>query len=462
MSNPIQRTAISKIVCLAVALATTVVRGAEEPPPWELRPYAIQLFVAASANSQLPAARVDALREFLAGRTRTVVGGSWQLDTAPAPGVLAQTMLEDIGSITAADLPADALKKDKVVLLVVAAEGSHITVAAREYDVATQLWNATVRRECDQPAALDHLAFDVLLAAFAPLARIENIEGSAVTIRLRAGSIARRDSGLPIVQPGMAFRPVLVAGTSPGEITPIAWTWLWPGKVDAPLVECRLETGLKSPSITDFHPLRERLALGVSPAGAAVRLKIVAPGDKPAGQPGLDIFSTAPGAAAEEFVGRTDRSGVVRIPSGNQALRILLVKQGNQLLARLPLMPGLERETLVAVSSDSGHLAAERFLLATRDVLVDTSAQRELLVSRIRSHMERDEADKARKLQAQLKGLPTAERLMAEIDTQERQLWPKGKPASGPLVNDFTELRALVQKHLAKQPIDDLDAELAE
>ncbi len=174
------------------------------------------------------------------------------------------------------------------------------------------------------------------------------------------------------------------------------------------------------------------------------------------------MLATAPGAAAEKFIGRTDRSGFVRIPPGEPALRILLVKQGQQLLARLPLVTGLEPEMVVSVTGDPGRLAAERFLLATRDLLIDTAARRELLIGRIRNHLERDEAAKARKLQAELKSLATEERLIAEIEIQERQLWPKGRPAAGPLVADFTELRGLVQKHLAKGPIDELDSELAE
>jgi hypothetical protein len=461
MSDAIRRTAISTALLLACALAATPAR-ADEPPAWELRPYEIQLFIAVKADAELSPARADELRAFLAARTRAVVGGSWQLAVAAAPQQLAQAMLGEIETITAADLPAEALKKDKVMLLAVAAEGAQIAIAAREYDVVTQLWNTTVHRRCDQTAALDHLAFHALLAAFAPLARIEKVDGGSAVIRLRAGSITRRDPGVPAIQPGTVFRPVLVAGKSPGEITAVAWTWLWPGKIDAPLVECRLETGLKGSAIPDFHPLRERLALGVTPAEEAVRLKIVSPGDQPAAQPGLDILATSPGSANEQFVGRTDRNGVVRIPPDGQALRILLVKQGDQLLARLPLVAGLNREMTVSVSGDSSRLGAEQFLLATRDVLIDTAARRELLIARIRAHMERDEAVKARKLQAELKGLPTAERLTAEIDVQERRLSPKGKPAAGPLVSEFGELRTLVQKHLSKQPIDDLDAELAE
>jgi hypothetical protein len=461
MNDAIRRAATLTLLLFAFGLAATAVR-ADEPPPWELRPYEIQLFTAVGIGFEVPPPYADELREFLPARTRAVIGGSWQLDVAAAPRRLELAMLGDIESITAADLPAEALKKDKVMLLAIAVGDPQIELAVREYDVATQLWNTTVWRKCGQSSALNHTAFDALLAVFAPLARIEKVDGGSVVIRLRAGSIRRRDPSVPAVQPGTVFRPVLVAGKSSAEIIPVAWTFLWPGKIDGPLLECRLETGLKGSALPDFHPLRERLALGVTPADQAVQLKVVSPGDQSAAQPDLDIFATAPGEPAEHFVGRTDRSGVVRIPPSGQALRILLVKQGDQVLARLPVVAGLNPEMVVTVSGDSGRLTAEQFLLATRDVLIDTAARRELLIARIRAHMERDEADKARKLQTELKGLPTAERLTAEIDTQERRLWPKGKPASGSLVSGFAELRTLVQKHLHKQPIDDLDAELAE
>ena len=280
-------------------------------------------------------------------------------------------------------------------------------------------------------------------------------------IRLRAGSIPRRDATLPLVPGGTVFRPLLVAGPAPRDITPIAWTWLSPGKIDGPLVECQLESGLRPPAIPDYHPLRERLALGVTAVPEEVRLSIVSSAAPPVGQSGLDIYA-APAGVAEQFLGRTDRQGQVRIPPADKPLRVLHVKQGEYLLARLPLVTGLEREMTVNLTADPGRLAAERFLQATRDVLIDAAARRELLIGRIRNHIDRDEAVKARKLQAELKSLPTEERLVAEIEIEERRLWPKGKPAAGPLVAEFTELREQVKKRLARGPIEELDGELAE
>ncbi len=444
-----------------VALACVSVARADEPVAWELRPYQIQLLVAAADGAAPAPGRAEALGQSLAARVRTVVGGSWHLQAAAAPPELATQMLADIASVTAAELPADALKLDKVMLLAVTAGAGRTELVAREFDVATQAWNSTLRRRCEQPAALEHVAFGTLLAAFAPLARIERVEGGTVMIRLRAGSIPRRDATLPLVPSGTVFRPLLVAGPTPRDITPIAWTWLAPGKIDGPLVECQLESGLRPPAIPDYHPLRERLALGVTAVPEEVRLSIVSPATPPVGQSGLDIYAV-PAEGAEQFLGRTDRQGQVRIPPADKPLRVLHVKQGENLLARLPLVTGLEREMTVNLSADPGRLAAERFLRATRDVLIDAAARRELLIGRIRNHIDRDEAVKARKLLAELKSLPTEERLVAEIDIEERRLWPKGKPAAGPLVAEFTELREQVKKRLARGPIEELDGELAE
>ncbi len=114
------------------------------------------------------------------------------------------------------------------------------------------------------------------------------------------------------------------------------------------------------------------------------------------------------------------------------------------------------------MTPDPGRLAAERFLLATRDTLIDASARRELLIARIRNHLDRDEGAKGRKLLAEVKSLPSEEELTAQIEVEERRLWPKGRPASGPLVAEFSELREQVKKHLGKGPIEELDSELAE
>jgi hypothetical protein len=465
-------TALTSALALAAGSAAAIAQAAGETRPWELQPYEIQLYTVVARDSGLGPEWHEHLREFLANRVRTVVGGCWHLSVAAAPAALGALVVEDIESVTADDLPAEGLAKDKVLLLTMTAQGPRPAIAVREFDVTTRLWNSTVRHPGDGQAALDHAAFELLLCGFAPLGRIEKLDGKSAVVRLRGGSIPRRDRALPLVAPGAAFRPVLVTKDSGGQIVPIAWTWLVPGKIDGPLVDCRIETGLKSPALPEFHPLRARLVLAATPVDAALRLRVVSTGAEATGQPGIDIYrapSEPPASAAPTnpppagtWMGRTDRNGSVSIDTAGPAVEILLLKQGDMPLARLPLVSGLSHDATVSIAVDAAGLSAERFLLATRDLLIDTIGRRELLVGRIRAHIERDQLAQARKLLAELRALVSAESLTAQIANEQRQLWPDGKSADGPLAKQFAELRELAEKHLSKQPIDELAAELAE
>ncbi len=142
---------------------------------------------------------------------------------------------------------------------------------ARELDVVTGLWNSVVAGQAQQADSLRHAVLRTVLAAFAPLARIESADGKSATLRLRAGGIPRRDRALARSRParfspraGNERRPRRgAAGPGRADSLDVPCT---DRKAAGPLVTCRIETGLAAAPIPEFHPQCQRWALAVSPS----------------------------------------------------------------------------------------------------------------------------------------------------------------------------------------------------
>jgi hypothetical protein len=160
---------------------------------WELTPYEVQIFVAMDDVPQLSQQSRQDVHSFLDSRIETVVGASWRATISSAPPELAIAMLGGLESVKTSDLSEDSLEADKVILLGLSADAFGYHVAARELDCRTLLWGTTVSRDVPQPALVSSAAVGVVLAAFAPLAQIETVEGKDVTIHLQAAALPLRD-----------------------------------------------------------------------------------------------------------------------------------------------------------------------------------------------------------------------------------------------------------------------------
>ena len=135
--------------------------------------------------------------------------------TVTASPALRQAMAAALEGVTAAALPADPPAADKFMLVLVSAAPDGYQVAAREFDVATGLWSATVVRPVRQLAKLPDESLSAILRAFAPLARLSDVKDGRVMLRLRAGWLRPRNA--EAVRPGDAFDwwPTASAGGRP-------------------------------------------------------------------------------------------------------------------------------------------------------------------------------------------------------------------------------------------------------
>lgn len=119
------------------------------------------------------------------------------------------------------------------------------------------------------------------------------------------------------------------------------------------------------------------------------------------------------------LVGVTDWRGMITIEPGEMPMRIFYLKNGGQLLARLPLIPGLQEEFVAQVPDDGPRLQAEGFIKGLQGQLMDVEAQRQIIYARFKMRLEESNVIEADVLYQEFQKLPTKLELIDQLNTQK-------------------------------------------
>ena len=193
---------------------------------------------------------------------------------------------------------------------------------------------------------------------------------------------------------------------------------------------------------------------------------------------GLELYSkvplaepprerTADEAKAEEqrnpaeFVGLTDWRGQIAIAPSAAPLRLMYVKNGGQLLARLPIVAGYHSQQVAEVPDDNPRLQAEGFIRGMNGQIMDLVAQRQILTAHIRKRITENKLDEAQQLLEQLRTLKTRNDVQRELDMQaRRQLASPYLSVQARIDKLYGDTRALLAKFLDADLPNQLMAEI--
>lgn len=424
---------------------------------WELTPYQFHVYLAVSPMPELPPRVVDELGSGLIDRVDRTVGAAWIMAVSTPEASLSRVMLADLEAVDFDSIPEEVLANDKVTLVTITPAVTGFRVVARELDVRTQKFSATVKKDVPRAATLSDALFSAVVEAFAPLASIKASEGNQVELRLRAGRFPTRDPSFLAVLPGAIFQPIIRYDDregKPKKILPLPWSYLAVEKVDEARLVCHMHSGLRAALAGRRRGRVQQLALAIKPPTIPTRLVIHARTGSKRPLGGYDVFSQKPGEKSTQWLGRTGLDGAIMIPPAPELLRILYVRNGGQLLAKLPLVPGLEEEVSAAVIDDDQRLAAESVIMAAQEELIDLVTRRAVLIARISAAIKRGDADEADELLVQLYGLRTRDQFTQQL-TQER----KKLASEDPLIHRridlmFQKIRKLVVQYLDPNEVD--------
>jgi hypothetical protein len=298
--------------------------------------------------------------------------------------------------------------------------------------------------------------WDLLTLGFTPLARIEQVDGPHVVARLRAGGLAASGDSPVLAEPGMVLRPVVRRNDRSGQparggIQPIGWTFLTVDERREAVLECSLVSGFRAALPPRGGPRLERLALVVRPHYETTRLVLHSRTDPGKPLAGYEVYQRGAGPDEATLLGTTGADGSLLLPSDAGSLTTLIVKNGQQLLARLPVVIGQAATLTAAIVDDDARLAAEGYIAALSSRAMDLVARREILAARIRLRLKEGKLDEARRLLDEFRRLETRAELSRDLDRFRQQLTASDKLTQARIDRLFTD----AQRFLLIRPLGD-------
>ncbi len=461
---------MSLIAIAAVGWSTS---GWSAENQWDISPYDVQVWIAYE-----PVPEITVWRDRLPPRLRHELhlrsGAGWAANVNVAPAAVARVTLTEFDNVDASlieEHAPEAFAADKLFLVRLATASGQITCTVRELDCRTRIWSASVERQITHNRQLPKDLADLIFATFSPIALIGRVEDKSVSIRMRAGLLDLNSTTPIIVDKGAMLRVVLrksdrLGVPIPGGIEIVPWTVLIAQAAAdrspaTGAVPCEIVSGLRNPIRSRGSRRVERLALVVRPRHQQTRLELHARGDVAHKLAGYDVYARLPNEKNTQLIGRSDWQGQLEIERDEHPLKILYVKNGGRLLARLPLIIGDQKSLTAELADDNLRLEAEGFLRGLQEEFVDLVVRRKLLAMRIRRRVEEDKLAAAELLLDEMRRLETRQGLERRIRERQAAFQTRDKAQQDLINRLFRETRSLLQKHLDQGEIDALRDELA-
>lgn len=421
---------------------------------WEVRPYRVQLLVAASDSPAWTDARLKQIKTWLEADARLRAGGPWQAVVADAPAAIARLARVDVRRLDQATL--DSPEFDKVIVIAPRVTAGGITVDAREWDTQLQLWGLPATRTAPNMPSLRHALFAAAAAAFSPVLQVTRVEEGEVILRARAGSLPARSDAIAYPE-GRVLRLIDQSGQA---AKPAEWTYLVVTSSEDALIKARPYSRYKNPLAALERAPSQWTVMGVSAMPHSTQLQLTKLEDS-APLAGCEVLSYPPLEGETQSLGVTDSQGRLAIPPARSPLRILLVRRGTQLLARLPLLPGSQPQLAAAISAAEASPQAAVAVAAARARLFDLIAENEILIARARARATAEEMDAARKLLDEIQqGVQTRRQKFEEFLNQQRQKVAADGPADPAAQKALDDLLNSLAKYLDER-VNNVVTELA-
>ncbi len=458
-------------VCLACGLLLPNRVAAQST--WEYSPYRVTVWLAAEDSPELPESLRVRLRETIQDRAVVAAGAAWDVRVRACPPALRHDVLTRIDALTAEDIArTDAARlpiDDKLIVLGVHAEPAGYRIQARELDCRTRTWQPLVEHRVSQPRRLADAAFQAVHEAFTPLVRIEQVRNRDVTVRLRAAGLILDETNPAHIPVEAILRPVIRRNDRMGEpveggVMFVPWTFLVVQQQDGNILACRAHSGMFSLLAVRASARLQKFALLSKPPGEQSTVRIVRRGDG-AALPGYEIYRQNPQTEETTLLGTTDWRGKLEVQQEGLPLQVLYVRNGGRLLARLPIVPGLEPELTAEVRDDHRRLEAEGYVRGLQNLVMDLVARRELYISRFSRHVQAEDFDQARALLERFDALPTRSDLARDLVQQGQRFASSDlsdRREQAQIDQMFKETQQLLSRFLDPGTGRELAAELAE
>ncbi|MFI4876345.1 MAG: hypothetical protein ACIALR_13430 [Blastopirellula sp. JB062] len=370
--------------------------------PWEYDPYRIKVWIAADDPRLLDQAAQRQLREQILQRSWISAKAVWEIEVEPCPVSLRWDAYHNLARMAPLTLPEAAQETasiDKIILVTIRSVGPQIELAARQFDFRTRQWGGVHRDQVGNLRLVGVATVELLHRVFEPVGMIERIEEDETLVMMKAQGLTESAKSPANVPAGAALTVALRRMNRVGEMLPdglqsVDWTVLEVLDEQWNYKRCKVLSGFRRPLAGRKSIRVERIAIAVKPAERETELRLASRQGEPLA--GYEIYAKDTQTGESERLGESDEQGVVAIAADpSHPLRLLYVRSGGSLLARLPLVPGLVASVTAVTSDNSRLIEAEGFVLGWRRRMLDIIARRELIADRIRRRIADEDLEGA-------------------------------------------------------------------
>ncbi len=207
-----------------------------------------------------------------------------------------------------------------------------------------------------------------------------------------------------------------------------------------------------------------RRALLVRPRGEETRIRLHAKGDPDFPLIGYELYEKELYSKKMTFIGRTDWNGRLDITKTDDPLRLLYVKNGGAVLARLPIVVGYEDYASADLTGDDMRLQAEAYVNGVANAIIDLVAIRKLLGARIRNRLKKGQMKEAKELLVALRDQPTKDILSGDLEKKQayflKAVGSRNANGRKKVDNMFSSTREMLDSQITQKDIRDIEEDI--
>lgn len=406
-------------------------------------------------------------------------------------------------------LPSEATL-DKIFPVAVELTGSTFVISSREWDRESEQMTAVRSRITTDRRAVATEIMRLVRDLFHPVMQVDDARPEGVRLRVKAGDYRPADPGFNQAQEGALFAPFfryLDKNRVVQKIQQLPWSYITVHSIENARLGGVLQTGVSTPLGAFRRKRMELRAIALKPAHDGTTLTLVPrrypdkpligylvavydepppPPAKPAatepaaGTPATparkDEASPAPATAAAEpqpeppkpEIFRSNRLGQVHIPvDPDRPLQWIYIRSGSALLAKFPIVAGLESNMTVDCPDDTIRLDVEGQVTLLQTRLIDTIAQRVTLMALAKSRAKKNEWAKVDESLNALKKLPELkdfEQQVTEIQYPaiKKAQARRDRSTESKVKNFGKDVLKVAGVYLDKEKLDDFRSEIEE
>jgi len=429
---------------------------------WETSPYRVRVWI--DSEERAPD---SSLNRHLTARLDELIGAAWELEVEAMPEAIAPLLATHPEGLSDTLIEATApavLRLDKLFVVQLRQRDLRWHVSAREFDVHTRRWGTAKETHTAQATLIPSIVAQAIVESFSPIVKLGNVRDEQLAVQLKAAALLKDGPSPARIQMADILQPIERFNNRQGlprQIRDVKWTYLVVSETDAMQPVCKIYSGLHNPLGGRTSIRTERLALVVKPSHGQTRLMLTTKDTTPQPIVGCAVLRQQLGSKETTLLGLSDWRGSLEVAVDDAPLTMLFFKNGNQLLARLPIVAGLHEQVIVPLHENDARLEAEGFLLGVEENLVDVIARRTMLAASTRALIEASDWTEAERLISELRLLETPTSLGQMVQQREGRIQAENKRVQQRIDGLFNKTRKLLLKHRDPQLAARLSTKLA-